>query len=319
MREVVRTIHNTISTLAKQSESQATKHGVALMTAGALLTPVPDALAKILGEDFGMPAAEIALARFILQTFTVLPFLLAFGGWAALQVQNLGLNLLRGVLMAVGSIAFFAALKAMPLADAIAIFFVQPTIVTLLSVVFLKEALDLRRIAAVLVGFGGALLVIRPNVAALGFVAILPLICALFFAIYLVLGRHLSAMNSSLAVHFYTGLGGMVSLTVILAIGSVTGVAEFQMIAPIGSSVWGLLAVMSVFASLIHLMYIRAYGLAPAGLLAPFSYFEIVSAAALGLLLFGDFPDPAKGLGMAIIIASGLALVWADRATTRPN
>ena len=118
-------------------------------------------------------------------------------------------------------------------------------------------------------------------------------------------------------MHFYTGLGGMVSLAVILAIGSMTGIAEFQMIAPIGSSVWGLLMVMSVFASLIHLMYIQAYRLAPAGLLAPFSYFEIVSAAALGLLLFGDLPDPLKGLGMAIIIASGLALVWADRATTR--
>lgn len=299
---------------AKQSGPPTTRSGVALMTAAALLTPIPDALAKILGGEYGVPVAEIALARFIFQTLTVLPLLLAFGGWVALRVRNPGLNLLRGVLLAVASLAFFAALKAMPLADAIAVFFVQPMIVMLLSVVFLREAPDLRRVLTVLAGFGGALLVIRPNFVALGLVATLPLICALLFAIYLVLGRHLSAVNSSLGMHFYTGLGGMVSLGVFLAIGALMDITDFHLTTPVGSSVWTLLMVMSLFASLIHLMYIQAYRLAPAGLLAPFSYFEIVSAAGLGLLLFADFPDPLKGLGMAIIIGSGLTLGWADRA-----
>ena len=299
----------------KSTVSQALTGGLALMVTGALLTPVVDAMAKILGEKHGMPAVEIAFARFILQTLMVLPLLVAFEGWAGLRTRNLGLNFLRGVLMALASVAFFAALKAMPLADAIAIFFVQPMIVTLLSVAFLKEAINLKRIAAVLVGFGGALLVIRPNFSDFGLIATLPLVCAVFFAIYLVLGRHLSAESSSLSMHFYAGVGGTVSLAVVLAFGSLTVFPEFQMIMPVGVAVWGVLLVMSVFATVTHLMFIQAYRLLPAGLLAPFGYFEIVSATVLGLVLFGDFPDLMKWLGIAIIVASGLFLIWADRET----
>ncbi len=128
----------TFAIFPKPSNSQASKRGISLMITGTLLTPVLDAAAKILGQHHGMPVGEIALARFVLQTLMVLPFLLALGGWAGLRVRHLRLNLLRGVLLALASVAFFAALKAMPLADAIAIFFVQPMIVTLLSVFFLK-------------------------------------------------------------------------------------------------------------------------------------------------------------------------------------
>ena len=303
----------------KRSESTSLKQGATLMTAAALLTPIPDAMAKILGESYGIPVIIIAFARCILQMLSALPLLLASGGWSALRVQNLQLNLLRGVLLAAASIVFFVALKAMPLADAIAIFFIQPMIVTILAVVFLKEKPDLRRIAAVFAGFGGTLLVIQPNLVILGPVATLPLICAILFAIYLVLGRHLSKSNSSLVMHLYTGLGGTLSLGVILTIGSLGNIREFHMIAPMDSFAWMLLIVMGLFASLIHLMYIQAYRLAPAGLLAPLSYIEIVSAIGLGFLLFADFPDTLKGLGIAIIIGSGLMLAWTDRSISQQN
>lgn len=308
-----------VASISNPSVSLAVKRGVLLVTAGALLTPLPDAIAKVLGETHGIPAGEIALARFAFQSLTILPFLIAWNGWAGLQVQHLGLNLLRGMLMAAGSVAFFAALKAMPLADAIAIFFVQPMIVTILSIVFLKEPVDIRRIAAVLVGFGGALLVIRPNFSALGMVATLPLVCALCFAIYLVLGRHLSRTDSTLAMHFYTGIGGAASLAIVLLLGSNSGIAALHTVAPSGATVWFLLVAMSILASIVHLIYIQAYRLAPAGLLAPFSYFEIVSAAGLGFLMFRDFPDLTKTIGMAIIIASGLALIWVDRLRSTPT
>lgn len=232
-------------------------------------------------------------------------------------MRHLRLNLLRGVLLALASVAFFAALKAMLLADAIAIFFVQPIIVTLLSVLFLKKAIDLRRIAAVFVGFGGALLVIRPNFAALGLVATLPLVYAGFVAVYLVLGRHLSAMNSSLAMHFYAGLGGTVSLASVLAMGSMTEIAEFQIIAPVGAAVWGLLLVMGVFATATHLHVDPGLSVGTGG-----------AARALRLLRdrLGDrarrcvvrrLSGPDEMAGIAIIVASGLVLVWTDRATTR--
>ncbi len=284
------------------------------MISASLLTPIPDALAKILGERYGMPATEIALARFVIQTLTAMPLLLATEGASGFRVRHLGLNLLRGSLMAIGSSAFFVALRAMPLADAIAIFFVQPMIVTLLSIMFLGEAIDLRRVVAVLVGFGGALLIIRPNMLVFGWVATLPLVCALSLAIYLVLGRHLAKTDSSLGMHFYTGLGGAVSILLIMFLDSSTDITALWISSPVAASTWHLVVVMGGFASLVHLMYIQAYRLAPASLLAPFGYFEIVSAAALGLALFHEFPDSIKAFGMVVIAASGVALIWAERS-----
>lgn len=287
------------------------------MVAGSLLVPLLDTAAKLLGENHGMPAGQISFARFALQTMMVLPVLLALQGRAGLRTAQPVLNLLRGVLLAGGTIAFFIALKAMPLADAIAIFFVEPMMVTVLSVLFLRERMDARRIAAVVVGFGGALLVIRPNFVALGPVALLPLLTAVVVSIYLVLGRHLSKTTSSLTMHFYTGLGGMLTITAVLAAASGTGVRELQLIEPIGWTVWGLLMVIGLIATVAHLMFIQAYSLAPASLLAPFGYMEIVSATLFGFLFFGDFPDPMKWLGIGVIVASGIALVWTDRPARR--
>jgi drug/metabolite transporter (DMT)-like permease len=287
------------------TDSRSAARGVLLVILGSLLVPVLDSAAKLLVETHGMPAGQIAFARFGLQTLMVLPLLLAFEGRTGLKVGNLRLNLLRGVLLGFGTIVF-----------------VEPMIVTLLSVLFLGERIDIRRIAAVIVGFCGALLVIRPNFAELGLVATLPLVCAVLVSIYLVLGRHLSRTTSSLAMHFYSGVGGLLTLTAVLAVAAGTGWQEFQTIAPVGLEVWTLLMVLGLVATVAHLMFIHAYRLAPATLLAPFGYFEIVSATFLGLVLFGDFPDAAKWTGTVVIVASGLVLVRADRAaggTTPPH
>lgn len=295
------------------SDSQSPARGVLLMVAGSLLVPLLDTAAKLLGENHGMPAGQISFARFGLQTIMVLPLLLALQGRAGLRTPQPVLNLVRGVLLAAGTIAFFVALKAMPLADAIAIFFVEPMMVTLLSVVFLRERMDARRIAAVVVGFAGALLIIRPNFAALGAVALLPLLTAVLVSVYLVLGRHLSKTTASLTMHFYTGVGGLLTMTAVLALAWGSPMAELHVIAPVGWTVWGLLMVIGLIATVAHLMFIHAYSLAPATLLAPFGYVEIVSATLFGFLVFGDFPDAMKWLGIAIIVASGIALLWSDR------
>ncbi|WP_210168277.1 DMT family transporter [Aureimonas sp. Leaf454] len=286
------------------------------MVLGSLLVPLLDTAAKLLGEDHAMPAGQIAFARFALQTLMVLPLVILVEGFAGLKCRHPGLNLLRGVLLAGGTICFFIALKAMPLADAVAIFFVEPMIVTLLSVVFLREAIDIRRIVAVVVGFGGALLVIRPNFTALGAVALLPLLCAVFVSIYAVLGRHLSAATSSITMHFYAGIGGLATISVVMIAGAGTALAEFQTVAPSGWPVWGLLLMLGFVATVAHLMFIQAYRLTPATLLAPFGYMEIVSATLFSILFFGDVPDAVKWLGIAVITASGLGLVWVDRAAT---
>ncbi|BDA84762.1 permease [Aureimonas sp. SA4125] len=283
-----------------------------LMILGALLVPGLDAAAKMLGERHAMPAGEIALLRFVLQSLMVFPFLIGREGWQSLRIQNVGLNLFRGVALGVASFLFFLALKNMPLADATAIFFVEPMIVTLLSAVLLKETVGWRRLTAVFVGFLGAVIVIRPNFVALGLVATLPLMTAALVALYLVLSRHLSGRTSPLAMHFYAGIGGSVSMLVICLVGTQAGIAELGLEVPRGAAVWGLLLTTGLFATVAHLLFIQAYRLAPASLLAPFGYFEIVSATILGFLLFGDMPDAGKGIGIAIIVASGVYIAWRE-------
>lgn len=288
------------------------RRGIVLMVLGALLVPGLDAAAKLLGGRHGMPAGEIALLRFVLQCLMVLPFLVALEGWRSLRIRHVRLNLLRGALLGVASFLFFLALKSMPLADATAIFFVEPMMVTLLSALVLKESVGWRRIAAVLVGFLGAVIVIRPNFVALGLVATLPLMTAALVAVYLILSRHLAARTSPLAMHFYAGIGGSLVMLVACLGGMAAGMSEMAIVMPRGQTVWGLLMVMGVFGTLGHLLFVQAYRFAPASLLAPFSYFEIVSATVLGLVLFGDMPDLGKGMGIAIIVASGVYIVWRE-------
>jgi drug/metabolite transporter (DMT)-like permease len=229
-----------------------------------------------------------------------------------LRIGHVRLNLLRGALLGIASFLFFLALKSMPLADATAIFFVEPLIVTLLSALFLKESVGWRRIGAVLVGFVGALIVIRPNFLALGLVATLPLMTAALVAVYLILSRHLAARTPALAMHFYAGVGGSLIMLFVCLGGMAAGMPEMRIVMPRGATVWGLLVIMGVFATVGHLLFVQAYRHAPASLLAPFSYFEIVSATILGLALFGDVPDFGKATGIAIIVASGVYIVWRE-------
>lgn len=291
--------------------------GVLIMSAAALLTPFSDALAKILGESHFVSASAIALVRFALQTIFMFPLMLVLGGWQAFRINRPIQNILRGALLAVGSISFFAALRYMALADAIAIFFAQPLLAVILSVVFLREFPDRHRISAVVLGFIGALIVIRPNLMAFGVIALLPLACATCIAVYFLLGRHLSTGNSSLAMHFYTGLGALLTLLAAISISSLFPSVSLSFSIPSNAKVWMLLVLMSFLASVVHLMYIQAYRRAPAGLLAPFNYLEIVSAAAIGIILFGDVPDLLKTIGMLIIVASGLLLACKDKAITQ--
>ncbi|WP_339505064.1 DMT family transporter [Pseudomonas sp. RL_105y_Pfl2_101] len=282
-----------------------------MMAVAAVLAPFPDALAKILTEDFGITAVGIALTRFGLQSLTMFPLILALNGRKALIIKNPGLNFLRGVLLAVASITFFAALKVMPLADAVAIFFIQPVIGVLLGIIVLREKPTQNCITAILAGLCGTILIIRPNFIAAGILAILPIICALCFTIYLILGKYLSKENSSLIVHFHTGLGATFFIGLGILVENLINPSEIQLTAYLNSSTWVYLVLIGLSSSLIHLLYIMAYRLAPVSTLAPISYIEIVSATGFGIVFFAHIPDPLQILGMAIIAASGLILLWA--------
>lgn len=287
--------------------------GMALAVVGALILPAMDAVAKHLGQSGAMSPGQITFFRFAVQMVFCFGWLLALGGFGALRSNRFGLNFVRGMLLGAASLFFFTAIKYMPLADAIAVFFVEPLILTLLSMIVLRETVGWRRIAAVIVGFGGALIVIQPSYAIFGPVSLLPLAAATFFAAYLLLNRVAGHTDSAMVMQYVSGLGGMAIVVAALAAGTILDVEDLSVGMPAEPGVWGLVLVMGLLGLVGHYLFVLAFQMAPASLLAPFQYIEIVSAAALGLALFAEFPTPSKWLGISIIVGSGLYVFWRER------
>lgn len=284
--------------------------GMLLIVIAMIILPGIDAFAKVLTAT--LPVGQIAAGRFVFQTLFLLPVMLFMLGPAALRPTRVGLHALRGALLAVATLLFFSALKVMPIANAIAIFFVEPLILTLMSALFLGERVGWRRLVAVVVGFAGALLIIRPSFAQVGWSALLPLGTAVCFATYLALTRMLARGEDPVAMQCYTGFFGSLVMGAALLGGSWGGVDVLTPIWPTLQD-WLLLAGLGLVATVGHILVVYAFRYAEAAVLAPFQYLEIISATILGFLLFGDFPDALTWLGIAIIVGSGLFVFWREQ------
>lgn len=294
-------------------DTQSTTKGIAAISAAMFFLPIMDAIGKWLSIVDAVPPATVTFGRFLFQALITLAIILALGGIKALRTRNLSGNLLRGALMGLGGVCFFVAIKYMPLADALAIFFVEPLILTLLSAVVLKEQVGWRRLSAVAVGFLGTLLVIQPSWELFGWVSLLPLVTATFFAIYLILNRLYSADDNPLVMQLYAGLGGSLMTGAILVAGSLLRIDDLSMGLPSGPLPWMLLVAIGAIATIGHLLVVHASRLVPASLLAPFQYLEIVMAVLIGLVVFSEFPSLSKWIGILIIISSGVYVFWRER------
>ncbi len=284
--------------------------GLALMALAMLVIPSMDILGKLLSKDIN--GIQVAQWRFGFQAVLILPVLLWLKGTHALLPNHIGLNVVRAVLMAGAVTCFFTALRWMPVPDAIAIFFVEPLLLTILSAVFLKEHVGWRRRIAVIVGFIGALIVIQPSYEIFGPVSLLPVATAALFATYLLLTKKLAASEDPLTMQFFSGVVGFSILTLVAVAGSAAGISIVEMVMPTPRQ-WLLLFGVGIIATVCHLMIVHAFKRAPASVLAPFQYLEIVSATILSYLVFSEVPDATKWLGIAIIIGSGLYVWWRER------
>ncbi|HEU0223567.1 MAG TPA: DMT family transporter, partial [Paracoccaceae bacterium] len=244
------------------------------------------------------------------------PVAWALGRLARPSARDLALHLIRSAFLAASTLFFFAALAHMPVADAIAVFFVEPFILTLLSGLLLGEPVGWRRYLACAIGFAGALLVIQPSFAEIGWPAAYPLATALLFAIYLVLTRSMAPNRDPFDLQAWTALGGTLILALLLALFENTGQPALDPIPPPAFTLPWLLGI-GVMATISHLFITAAFRAAPASVLAPLQYLEIVAATLLGLLVFGDFPDSLTWAGVAIIVGSGLFVAWRERLAAR--
>jgi len=286
--------------------------GVALYLAAWLIVPLMDVSAKALGQA-GYAIVEVVWARFMFNAVLVLPVLFVRQpevfrrGDILLRPQKPSWQIIRVFTLLGATALFFSALKTLPLAEALAIYFVYPFMVTALAALMLGEKVGVRRWSAVGVGFLGTLIIIRPGFEALPAGTWYLLGGALCFAVYNIYTRKLTAIAGTGEILGFQSLCGTLIMT---------AVVPFFWITP---DLWalGLFVVMGLASAVGHGFLIRAYHYAPASFLAPFSYFEIVSASILGFIFFGNFPDQFTWLGIAVIVVCGIYISYREQRVAK--
>jgi drug/metabolite transporter (DMT)-like permease len=282
--------------------SNHTLKGIALMLSAMALMPFMDLGAKMLGEQ-GVPVTQVVWGRMFFSAVLILPFALKMMGPGICIPQPLPLHALRAVLLITATLSFFSALNYLPIADTLAIFFVQPLLITLLSPWLLHERVSTERWAAVLVGFIGTLIIVRPGFQAINAGVVLALIAGLSLALYFVVTRKMARTTNAIATTLQTNLVGTAMMTII-AYSSWQSLTVPQ---------WSWMALIGTTAAIGHYLIVKAYENADASLLAPLAYVEMINAVNLGWLFFGDFPDRWTFAGVAVLAGCAIYVSWRER------
>lgn len=288
--------------------------GMALIVGFCLTAPLLDVCAKLAADV--VPVGQITTARFVVQTALMLPVCAAMGLRLTLPRALWGLMAARALFLILSTYLIIAALRFMPLADALAIVFVEPFIILLFGKIMFGELVGPRRLIAATIGFAGCLLVIQPSFVAFGYVALLPLGTAVSFAAYVLVTRSLRGRLHAVEMQFQTGVAATVMLLPLMLLANGRGWPTLDPIWPEGPY-WALLFGVGFFATVAHMMMTYALTVAPAATLAPLHYLEIITAAVLGYLVFDDIPNGLALWGIVIIMASGLYVVHRERITAR--
>ncbi len=272
--------------------------GILLMLTALILINCSDAVAKLTIEQ--VPVFQVALFQAAAMIGAV-PFISRTTNLARLvKTRRPGLQLVRSCCQFASAICFFSGLGLLPLVDVIAIIMLGPLVVTALAALVLKEKVGPRRWLACAFGLAGALIMIRPTFdGGMGWPALLPLGAVCFFSVYAVITRLLAPHEGTGTMMFWGAIVGFVVLVV-------SSPFYWQGPTPV---IWLGLVVVAVLSASSNGFTIRAYAHAPASLLAPFAYVEIIGGTILGYLIWRDFPDAITWLGIAIIVGSGL-YVW---------
>ena len=291
-----------------------TSLGILLMVGFSLIAPAMDACAKLIGD--ALAVGQIVAVRFGVQATLLLPLAMAMGWLHRPGRSEMGLHFVRGALILLATACFFQAVRFMPIADAIAIFFVEPFILTLLGGLLLDEPIGPRRYAACVVGFIGALFVIQPSFSEVGAAALLPLVTAVCFAFYMILTKRMAMRMHPISLQAYTGVAAFLIMLPLLWGFEGSGIEPLDPSWPARRELL-LLAGVGLIATASHVCISFALKLAPASVLAPIQYLEIVGATGLGYLLFRDLPDALTFFGIGLIVSSGLYVFVRERRLER--
>lgn len=286
--------------------------GILLMLGFCVLAPLGDAVAKLLGGQIGL--GQLLLVRFAMQALILVPFVMMARSSLRLSPSLFGLTALRTVLHMMGIGMMFSALRFLPLADALAIAFVMPFIMLLLGWAFMGEEVGPHRLWACAVGFGGTLLVIQPNFAAVGWPALLPLGVAVIFALFMMATRRLARMIDPVTLQAISGFQAtVVLLPVLLLFPQMPGGG----LALMSGKVVMLMLALGSLGTAAHLLMTWSLKFAPAATLAPMQYLEIPFGTLIGWLIFRDLPNGLAALGICITIGAGLYIIARERRLSK--
>jgi len=270
------------------------------MCIGALCLVCNDAIAKWLTAHYA--PLQIVFMRNLFAAPMILAVVLTFGGWTALRTRHLRVHALRGLLLVCGAWAFFLALRTLPLAEATALFFAAPIFITALSVPLLGESVGWRRWTAVIVGFVGVLIIVRPGASAFQPASLLVVATASLYALAMISTRWIDRSEGIWTMMFYVVLFPMLF----------SGVAVSVQWQTPALSHLPIIAAQAVFGALGMTLISQSFRLAPAAIVAPFDYTALVWASLLGWLLWGEIPVIWTYAGAAVIVASGIYIVFRE-------
>lgn len=283
------------------------RRAILVMCAGAFSLTVGDVISKDLLERYS--ALHVVFIRSLLATPLAVIVVLLMDGAKGLRSKTPGVHLLRGAVGFVASMAFISALALMPLADAVALVFTAPLFITVISVAILRERVGPRRVAALLTGFLGVLIILRPGMGVMQAAALLPLCAAAFYGTMMISARWIDKGDSVWTLMLY--------MTVLATVFSSVSVFT-SWPTPIPRDYLSFLG-LAVFSTLGLALLSQAFRMAPASVVAPFDYSALLWAVFFGWLIFGDIPDLPTMLGGLIIAASGLFLIQRAEVKVRQN
>lgn len=294
--------------------------GALCATVSVVFFSINDTAIKFLSDGYALH--QIVLIRSLIGLAIVMVLIAPLtDGWAVMRTKRLRMHMLRGLCVVFANMTFFLALAAMPLADAVAIFFISPLVITAFSVVFLGERVGPRRWAAIAIGFVGVLIMMRPGTAAFQIASLLPLAAAVFYATIHVITRRIGVTESAATMAFYIQ---SMFIIVCLIMGLAVGDGRFgdqsdpSLAFLLRAWDWPVVAdyplflIIGVGIGIGGYLISQAYRVTEASFVAPFEYLALPMSVIWGMLMFDEFPDALDYTGMGLILGAGLFAMWRD-------
>jgi drug/metabolite transporter (DMT)-like permease len=278
----------------------AALRGIGLFMAAVFIFSCLDTLAKYMTRDFNV--MQIAWGRYVFSSAFLLVLVPRYGLVRPLRSARPWFQLMRALLLALVSLMFFTAVSYLPLVNVTAIGFAAPLILTALGHFVLKERVGIRRWLAIVVGFVGVLVIIRPGLDIVHWAAFVALAMAASNALYQLATRMLAGVDSAQTTIFFTNLAGSIGFSLVIPF----------FWTPPGVYGWTAMAVLGFMGGLGHYLLIQAFAHAPVSTLAPYAYTAILWVTISGYLVFDEFPDLWTAVGAAIIIASGIYVFYRE-------